>query len=83
MQHAWQLQEAKNKFSKLVEMAQHNGPQFVTKHGKETVVVLSVEEYQKILKPKSNLFQFIQTSPLSKTSIDIERDKGLGRDIEL
>jgi hypothetical protein len=43
----------------------------------------SVEEYKKIVKPKSNLFQFIQTSPLSKTLINIERDKSLGRDIEL
>jgi antitoxin Phd len=83
MKHTWQLQEAKNKFSKLVEKAQYEGPQFVTKHGKASVVVLSVEEYNKIVKPKSNLFQFIQTSPLSKTLIDIERDKSLGRDIEL
>ena len=83
MEHIWQLQEAKNKFSKLVEKAQHEGPQFVTKHGKESVVILSIEEYKKIVKPKSNLFQFIQTSPLSKTLINIERDKTLGRDIEL
>jgi len=83
MGRTWQLQEAKNKFSKLVEKAQHEGPQFVTKHGKESVVVLSVDEYKKIVKPKSNLVQFIQTSPLSKTPIDIERDKNLGRDVEL
>ena len=83
MEHIWQLQEAKNKFSKLVEKAQHEGPQFVTKHGKESVVILSIEEYKKIVKPKSNLFQFIQTSPLSKTLINIERDKSPGRDIEL
>lgn len=83
MEHTWQLQEAKNKFSKLVEKAQNEGPQYVTKHGKKSVVVLSVEEYKKIVRPKSNLFQFIQTSPLSKILISIERDKSLGRDIEL
>ena len=83
MAHTWQLQEAKNKFSKLVEKAQFEGPQFVTKHGKESVVVLSMEEYQNIVKPKSNLFQFIQASPLSETSIIIERDKSTARDIEL
>ncbi len=82
MSHSWQLQEAKNKFSKLVEKAQHEGPQFVTKHGKESVVVLSADEYKKIVKPKSNLVQFIQKSPLSKTPIDTERYKSLGRDIE-
>ena len=83
MAHSWQLQEAKNKFSKLVEKAQQEGPQFVTKHGKESVVVLSVEEYRKMVEPKSDLFQFMQASPLSKTSIDFERDKSLSRDIEL
>lgn len=79
----WQLQEAKNKFSQLVEKAQYEGPQFVTRHGKETVVVISVEEYQKIVKPKSNLFNFIQSSPLSEVSLIIERDKSMARDIEL
>ena len=83
MEHTWQLQEAKNKFSKLVEKAQNEGPQFVTKHGKESVVVLSAETYRNIIKPKSNLLQFIQASPLSKTSISFDRDKSLTRDIEL
>jgi antitoxin Phd len=83
MGQIWQLQEAKNKFSKLVEKAISEGPQFVTKHGKEAVVVLSVEDYERIAKPKSNLFHFIQSSPLSKISIDIERDKSVSRDFEL
>ena len=83
MGHIWQLQEAKNKFSKLVEKAQYEGPQFVTKHGKESVVILSVEEYQKIIKPKSNLFHFMQNSPLCGISIDIERNKSVSRKIEL
>jgi antitoxin Phd len=83
MTHTWQLQEAKNKFSKLVEKAQYEGPQFVTKHGKESVVVLSAEEYRKIVQPRSDLFHFFQESPLSKTSIDITRDKSIPRDVEL
>jgi len=83
MGHIWQLQEAKNKFSKLVEKAQFEGPQFVTKHGKESVVILSVEEYQKIVKPKSNLFNFMQSSPLCGISIDDKRDKSASREIEL
>lgn len=83
MKHTWQLQEAKNKFSKLVEKALSEGPQFVTRSGKESVVILSVEEYRTILKPESNLFHFIRTSPLSGISIDIERDKSRSRDIDL
>ena len=45
MQHTWALQDAKNRFSELVEQALHDGPQMVTRRGKETVVVLSVEAF--------------------------------------
>ena len=39
IENHWQLQEAKNKFSSLVDKAQHNGPQIVTKQGKDADVV--------------------------------------------
>jgi prevent-host-death family protein len=83
MGNVWQLQEAKNKFSNLVEKAQHDGPQIVTKHGKESVVVLSVEEYQKICKPQSNLLNIMQNSPLAGIPLDTERDKSFSRETEL
>lgn len=83
MRRTWQLQEAKNKFSQLVDKAQLEGPQFVTKHGKETVVVLSIEAYASMIQPKSNLLHFVQNSPLSDTSMIIARDKSMARDIEL
>ena len=47
MNNIWQLQDAKSKFSQLVENAMHNKPQFVTKHGNNAVVILSFEEYKK------------------------------------
>ena len=83
MENVWQLQEAKNKFSNLVEKAQHEGPQFVTKHGKESVVVLSVEDYQKIARPQSSLLEFFQGSPLAGVPLKIKRDKSFSRDIDL
>jgi len=55
LNNQWQLQEAKSKFSNLVEKATKSGPQVVTKHGEEAVVVLSVAEYKKLLKPNMNL----------------------------
>ena len=83
MKNVWQLQEAKNKFSNLVEKAQHEGPQIVTKHGKESVVVISAEQYQEMCQPKSDLVDFMQTSPLAKVTIDFKRDKSLARETEL
>jgi antitoxin Phd len=83
MGNVWQLQEAKNKFSNLVDKAHHDGPQIVTKHGKESVVILSIEDYQKLNKPKSDLVSFFKKSPLSGMNLDLARDKSLSRDIEL
>ena len=83
IENHWQLQDAKNKFSSLVDKAQHNGPQVVTKHGKDAVVVLSVDEYKKLIKPKKSLVKFFQTSPLATTELDLKRKKDLPRDIEL
>ena len=83
MGNTWQLQEAKNKFSNLVDKAHRDGPQFVTKHGKESVVIIAVEDYQKLNKPKSDLVSFLKKSPLSGINIDLARDKSPSRDIEL
>ena len=83
MSHAWQLQDAKNRFSRLVECAQREGPQVVTKHGKEAVVILSVDDYKKMIKPKINLFKFIQKSPLGGIDLDISRAKNAPRDVTI
>ncbi len=83
VKNQWQLQEAKNKFSNLVDKAQHQGPQIVTKYGREVVVVLSIEEYKKLTKPKKDLVKFFQNSPLANVELELTRGKELPRDIEL
>ncbi|MCI5132717.1 MAG: type II toxin-antitoxin system Phd/YefM family antitoxin, partial [Candidatus Electrothrix sp. EH2] len=70
-QKHWQLQEAKNRFSRLVEQAQHNGPQIVTKHGRETVVIISADEYRKLIRPEKDIVRFFQESPLVGEDIDL------------
>ena len=80
----WQLQDAKSKFSQLVDNAMHNKPQFVTKHGNNAVVVLSFEDYRKIIKPNTDLVTFFKNSPLSELNLDLSRNnKDYPRDIEL
>jgi prevent-host-death family protein len=44
----WSLQDAKNRFSSVVEAARHGKPQVVTKHGKPAVVVVAVDEYARL-----------------------------------
>lgn len=83
MEKNWQLQEAKNRFSELVEKAITLGPQTVTKRGVKTVVVLSFDEYQKLTTPKTDLVDFFKSSPLHGVELDLERDKDLPREVEL
>ncbi|WP_199535597.1 type II toxin-antitoxin system Phd/YefM family antitoxin [Rhodohalobacter sp. SW132] len=79
----WQLQEAKNRFNEVVRKAFEEGPQTVTKHGKDSVVVLSAEDYRKLEQPRTSLVEFFQKSPLSEVEIDLTRDKSPSRKVEL
>jgi prevent-host-death family protein len=46
-QRSWSVQDAKNRFSEVVEAARH-APQTVTKHGKPAVMVVDVAEYERL-----------------------------------
>ena len=48
-QPTWSVQDAKNRFSEVVEAARRK-PQTVTKHGKPAVVVVAAEEYERLHK---------------------------------
>jgi len=84
MTKKWQLQEAKNRFSEVVNDALQEGPQTVTRHGEETVVVLSMKDYRKLQgKPKVPLADFLLASPLRGSDLNVKRNKSLPRDISL
>lgn len=79
----WQLQEAKNKLSHLVKRATDEGPQFISVRGKPTAVVLSVEEYRRLTRPKTSLTDFFKESPLQDVELELERSAEHAREIEL
>ncbi len=81
MKNRWQLQEAKVKFSAMINEAGEHGPQYITKHGKDSAVVLSIREYQEITKRSNSLSAFFQDSPLY--GLELDRNKDSDRDIEL
>ncbi len=83
MKSPWKLQDAKNRFSHLVNEAEKEGPQVVTKRGVETAVVLSMSDYRKLIKPKINLVEFFQKSPLHDLELDIVRSKEPSRKVAL
>lgn len=83
MNNIWQLQDAKSKFSEVVDRSLANGVQIITRHGRKTVVLLPFEEYERLTKPADSLAQFLLASPLSESGLVIERDQSHPRPIEI
>ena len=83
MSMEWQLQEAKNRFSQLVNQAAQDGPQIITVRGKPAAILLSFEEYQHLTKPRIKLTEFFKESPLCDVELDMERSAELPREVEL
>lgn len=80
MPKVWQLQEAKNKFSEVVDEAQEHGPQIITRRGEEVAVVISYAEYSQLRRKKPQpLSEFFRQSPLYGVELDLSRDKDIIR----
>jgi antitoxin Phd len=80
MARVWQLQEAKNRLSEVVEEALQHGPQVITKRGKETAILLSYADYRKMLLNQKKLSDFFRESPLAGVHLDLSRDSSPVRD---
>ena len=51
----WQLQEAKSRFSEVVDLTLKEGPQLVTRRGEEAVVILAANEFRRLSGQTMNL----------------------------
>jgi len=80
--NTWSLQDAKARFSELVRLAETKGPQRITRHGEEVVVIVRASEYE-ATKKKPSLVEFFRDSPLAGQDWDFPRDKSHPRDIKL
>ena len=82
---AWQLQEAKQRFSELVRRAEREGPQVVTRHGEEVVVVVPAEEYRRMSErdgeKEMDFKEFLMSAP-DLSVLDLERPREMLRDVE-
>lgn len=80
---AWQLQEAKQQFSEVVRRALEDGPQVVTRHGREAVVVVSAAEFAKSRRASTNKFkQFLRSAP-DLGRLRLARDRRRARRVAL
>jgi antitoxin Phd len=79
----WKLEDAKARFSEVVRLARSEGPQRVTVRGRDAVVVISVEELERLMpaEPRAPLVAFLEGLKLD--GLDLEREADTGRDIDL
>jgi antitoxin Phd len=80
---AWQVQDAEQKLSEIVQRAIDDGPQIVTRDGEEVAVVVSIQEYRKTKElPMMDFKEFLMSGP-AFDDLDLERIRDFPRDVEL
>jgi antitoxin Phd len=83
MSSTWQLQEAKSRFSELVETVLQVGPQTVTKHGKPAVVIVSAADYHARTPASPSLASALRACPEDLASLLPPRARGRARAVKL
>jgi prevent-host-death family protein len=77
MNSVWQLQDAKSRLSELVDNAQRNGAQTITRHGQPVAVVLSADSYAR-LQPRRKTVDVLRECPEPNLIIERLQDKPRG-----
>ncbi len=81
----WRLQDAKARFSEVVREAQRRGPQRVTLHGKDAVVIVGADEFDRLQHPMTgrDIVTALAASPLAEVEFDRQTIKSKVRNINL
>ena len=80
--NTWQLQEAKSRFSEVVDLSLKDGPQMVTRRGQEVVVILSAYEYRRMRGDTPSLITTLLNAPRGEP-LDLARSREPIRDVAL
>ncbi len=81
--HKWAVARAKAQLSAVIDRALAEGPQTITRSGRDAVVVVSTEDWQRKTRRKGNLAEFFASSPLRGARIRIKRSKAKAREMHL
>src|SRR5260370_41872349 len=81
----WPLQDAKARFSALVRRARSEGPQHVTVHGRDEVVVMAAEEFHRLKVDRTGhaLVSALQASPYREVAIEPKPERLPVRGVKL
>ncbi len=78
----WPVKDAKSRFSELIELAETQGPQVVTRYGKDRAVILSIEDFRKLESAMPDFKDYLLSGPKVE-DFEIDRPLDLGRDVDL
>ncbi len=78
----WQLQDAKQQFSRLVDLASSEGPQVVTRHGREVAVVVGIGDFRRMRSDGGAFKRFLAEAP-DLAALDIDRARQPAPVVEL
>ena len=81
--HTWTVAEAKAKFSELIDKANKEGPQRITKRGRTAAVLVAAGQWERQTRRKGNLAEFLLSSPLRGSGLKLKRLPMHLRDIDL
>lgn len=74
----WQVQEAKARFSELLEASLRDGPQIVTKRGAEAAVLVPIEEWRRLQQVAKPTLKDLLLAPSARTE-DLVPQRGTHR----
>jgi prevent-host-death family protein len=83
---AWQLQQVKNRLSEVVDLALEEGPQTITRHGKEVALIVSVADFQRARqrRARGTILPFLRGLRFgSAGGLDLERSRDVDRELDL
>jgi prevent-host-death family protein len=79
----WQVQEAKARFSQLIQEVENGSHYTITKNGHPVAVVMSTSEFEKMKRFDDSLLDFFKQAPFPDIDLDVNRSKETGRDVDL
>lgn len=72
---AWPLADAKARLSELIDKVEREGPQVISKHGREVAVVVPIDEWRRRNARQGSLAEFFADSPLRDADLVVDRDR--------
>jgi prevent-host-death family protein len=79
----WSVAEAKARLSELLDRAINDGPQAITRRGRQVAIVVSADEWHQKSSRSGSLAEFFATSPLRDSGLEIDRPSAPERDAAL